>query len=42
MEDGTFEVRIEAVVSIKGVEDTWGAVQEVPSARPTEDHGLHG
>ncbi len=43
MEDGTFEVRIEAVVSIKGVEDTWGAVQEAArSARPTEDHGLHG
>ena len=32
MEDGTFEVRIEAVVSIKGVEDMWGAVQEMLKA----------
>jgi hypothetical protein len=32
MEDGTFEVRIEAVVSIKGVEDMWGAVKEMLQA----------
>jgi hypothetical protein len=32
MEDGTFEVRIEAVVSVKGVDDMWGAVQEMLKA----------
>lgn len=32
MEDGTFEVRIEAVVSIQGIEDMWGAVQEMLKA----------
>ena len=32
MEDGTFEVRVEAVVSIKGVDDMWGAVQEMLKA----------
>ena len=32
MEDGTFEVRVEAVVSVKGVEDMWGAVQEMLKA----------
>lgn len=31
-EDGTFEVRIEAVVSIKGIEDMWGVVQEALKA----------
>jgi len=33
MEDDTFEIRIKAVVSIKGIEDTWGVVTNLLQER---------